>query len=222
MLLLSNKPNVKHNNFLGEMDLIDFKRKKPEETNIKSSKPSKPELSKNKSFLGLSDNEDEVLDNFKQNVTSTSFIMNSSYHKNPKGEQKAKNKDAIMFLIDKIDDELDKIGQDEIEPPVKKSKSFLVSNFEDQPLTEKKKNFDAGNKILLAIDDYTKLEKRAEEILLNDDSSKNAVFKEDDDSDDYSRKKLVQNQNQNSAPKIRETNELIGIQHSDMDNSEPE
>lgn len=218
----SKKPTLKQNNFLGEMDLIDFKRKKPETTNVKSNKPSKPELSKNKSFLGLSDNEDEVLDNFKQNVTSTSFIMNSSYHKNPKVEGKAKNKDEIMFLIDKIDDELEKIGQDDHEPPVKKNKSFLLSHFDDEPLPEKKKKFEAGNKILLAIDDYTKLEKKAEEILLNEDNSKNDVFHEDEDSERYSRKKLVANQNQNSAPKIRETNDLIKIEHSDIDNSEPE
>ena len=91
-----------------------------------------------------------------------------------------------------------------------------------RPLPEKKKKFEAGDKILLAIDDYTKLEKKAEEILLNEDNSKNDVFHEDEDSERYSRKKLVPNQNQNSAPKIRETNDLIKIEHSDIDNSEPE
>ena len=117
--IISDNKNAKINKFLGDSDLIDVKRNKSNNIIPKKEKFPKPELSKNKSFLGQSDNEDEVLDAFKQNITSTSFIMNNSYHKSKKIDNKAKNKDEIMFLMDKIDNELNKIEQDDNELPVK-------------------------------------------------------------------------------------------------------
>ena len=70
-----------------------------------------------------------------------------------------------------------------------KNKSFIFSKYDEEPETEKKEKIDIGSKILLAIDDYTKLEKEAEEILKEEENrNKSALYMDDDDSVRYSRK----------------------------------
>ena len=107
-------------------------------------------LSQNKSFLEMSDNEDEVLDNFKEKVENTSFILGDSKSQN-------KNNEDIMNLIGKIDDELSKID-DNPSTPVRKNKSFIPPK-NNALLSSKDKGFEAGNRLLFAIDSYTNLEK---------------------------------------------------------------
>ena len=64
------------------------------------------------------------------------------------------------------------------------------------------------------------MKNRAEEILLEEEKQNNFHY-ESDGSHSYSRK-LVSNANQNSAPKIRETDDLIEFKDSELENSEPE
>ena len=76
-------------------------------------------------------------------------------------------------------------------------------------------------RLLSAIDNYTQLAKKAEDILLNDENNNNPIEPISNDSNSYSRK-VISNNERKSLPKLRETLDLLEVQNSDIENSEPD
>jgi len=164
--------------------------------------------------LNESTNEHEVLNAFKENVKDTSFILNNN-------QSKKKKKDEMMDLINDIDDELDKIEIDDL-PRRPRNKSVLLSKSDaEQLLVKPPKKFEAGEKIVNAInkfddvdkynvDNYDELVKSAEAKLLGEHDSDSSIK--------YKKKELPIEINNKAKDRISDS--LIGLNEPDEDDED--
>lgn len=185
-----------------------------------------PTPSKNKSSIFNQEedeiDEDELLDNLHKNMQDTSFIGEHDMYNSKYLAQKKKNEE-IMKLLGGLDEQYSKIEVDNSKT-VNKNKSAFLSrkDIEDKPYEEQKSRFEAGDKILNAVDkfgydfdaEYQAKLQRANQILAEEDGSV--------DSSRCSRDQPPNVEVQHSVPQPRESHDLLGIEGPDLENSEPE
>ena len=170
----SAKPVSKSKNDIFTKKEVAIEILKPEKDQIRDVEHKPEDIQAELDLLDESDDEDDLLSDFKKNVKDSSFILNDP--KYSQNKSRATGNDDFLKEIEGIDSRLDELEIDDDDTGRSKNKSnFLDIKSNNLSIYQSKPISNGGDKIMKVINNfgvekYNEHVKKANDILMDDDS----------------------------------------------------